>query len=80
MRNRRLITPKYARIVVRIADRERISLARARTLYRRAVGLGIRDYSRGLPGRVAKAVRKARAPRRDLYGDPPLSALLRRDG
>lgn len=57
MKNARLITPKYSRIVVRIAERERISLERAVRLYQNAVRFGVSDYSPGLRERVEKAAR-----------------------
>jgi len=46
-------TAKYHRIIVRIADREGVSLPLAVELYRLAKRLGVRDFGRGLSGRVS---------------------------
>jgi hypothetical protein len=49
------MSTKYARIVVRIAEREGITCRKAVRLYQEAWSLGIRNYSQGLPARIAKA-------------------------
>lgn len=53
MRNRRLITPKYARIVVRISEREGISLERAARLYQKAKLLRV-SPAKGLVARIER--------------------------
>lgn len=53
-------TAKYARIVVRIAEREGISLRTAARLYQESIRFGIRNRRKGLAGRVRKAQQQYR--------------------